>query len=81
MGDLYANPPWSVIQKFLPRLKMFSQAKILMVTLYWDSATWWPQLIKMKVPGTPCLKITPYRGMFTNCRGEQMPPPGGPWFA
>eukprot|EP00667_Euglena_gracilis_P006679 EG_transcript_6737 len=53
MGDLYANPPWSIIQKFLPRLKMFPQTKVLMVTPYWDSATWWPQLIKMKVPGTP----------------------------
>ena len=75
MGGLYANPPWSIIQKFLTRLKLFPQAKVLMVVPYWDSTPWWPQLIKMKAPHTPCLKITPYQGMFTNCWGEQMPPP------
>ena len=75
LGDLYANPPWSVIEKFLPRLKQFPNAKVLMVLPYWDSATWWPQLIKMKIPKTPCLRVTPYRGMFKNCWGEEMPPP------
>jgi hypothetical protein len=75
LGDLYANPPWSVISKLLPRLRQFPSAKVLMVLPYWDSATWWPQLIKMKVPKTPCLRVTPYRGMFKNCWGEVMPPP------
>ncbi len=28
-----------------------------MVCPYWVSATWWPQLIKLKVPKTPCLVI------------------------
>ena len=80
LGDLYANPPWSVIQKFLARLRLFPQTKILMVVPYWDSSVWWPQLIKMKAPNTPCLKIHPYKGMFQNCLGEEMPPPGGPSF-
>ena len=81
LGDLYANPPWSVIEKFLPRLKQFPNAKVLMVLPYWDSATWWPQLIKMKIPKTPCLRVTPYRGMFKNCWGEEMPPQDGTSFA
>ena len=75
LGDLYANPPWSVIQKFLARLRLFPQVKVLMVVPFWVSATWWPQLIKMKAPKTPCLRISPYQGMFTNCWGEKMPPP------
>ena len=28
----------------------------------------------MKVPHSPVLKIHPYRGLFTNCWGEEMPP-------
>ena len=75
MGGLYANPPWSIIQKFLARLKLFPRAKVLMVVPFWDSTPWWPQLIKMKAPHTPCLKVTPYQGMFKNCWGEPMPPP------
>jgi hypothetical protein len=41
------------------------------------------QLMKMKVPGAPCLKIPPYRGVFQNCQGVLMPPPppGGTFFA
>jgi hypothetical protein len=78
LGDLYANPPWSVIDKFLTRLKTFPNVKILMVLPYWDSAIWWPQLIKMKVPKTPCLRVTPYKGMFKNCWGRKCPPQMGP---
>ena len=85
-GGLYANPPWSVIAKFLGRLKLYPDVQVLMVVPYWVSAIWWPQLIKMKVPGTPCLQITPYKeGMFTNCGGVRMPPPqdgtSSAWFA
>ena len=40
LGDLYANPPWSVIDKFLTRLKTFPNVKILMVLPYWYSAIW-----------------------------------------
>ena len=78
MGGLYANPPWSVIQKFLARLNLYPQAQVLMVVPFWASAIWWPQLIKLKVPNTPCFKILPYPGMFTNCWGEKMPPPRWP---
>ena len=78
LGGLYANPPWSIIGKFLQRLREFPQVRALMVVPFWDSATWWPQLIKMKAPGTPCLKINPYKGLFTNCWGEKMPPPVAP---
>jgi hypothetical protein len=78
LGGLYANPPWSVIQKILSRLRLFPKVKVLMVVPFWDSTAWWPQLIKMKAPGTPCLKVNPYQGMFTNCWGEAMPPPRWP---
>jgi hypothetical protein len=54
---------------------MYPNVQVLMVLPYWDSATWWPQLIKMKAPKVPCLRITPFRGMFKNCWGEEMPPP------
>ena len=72
-GGLYANPPWSMIQKFLPRLRECPKVEVLMVVPFWDSASWWPQLIKMRVPGTPCIKLNPYQGMFSNCWGEEMP--------
>jgi hypothetical protein len=78
MGGLYANPPWSVIQKFLARLRLSPQVPVLMVVPFWVSATWWPQLIKLRVPEAPCLKVNPYPGMFTNCWGEAMPPPRWP---
>ena len=70
LGGLYANPPWTVIQKFLARLRLFPKAEVLMVVPFWDSASWWPQLIKLKAPQTPCLKIAPYQGMFTICWGK-----------
>ena len=31
LGGLYANPPWTVIQTFLARLKLFPQVKVFMV--------------------------------------------------
>ena len=48
-SGLYANPPWSIIQKFLPRLREYPRLPCLMVVPYWVSAIWWPQLIKLKV--------------------------------
>jgi len=77
-GGLYANPPWSVISQFLPQLRKYPQKMVLMVVPFWDSTSWWPQLIKMRVPHTKALKIPPYRGLFTNCWGEEMPPPRWP---
>ena len=73
---IFLNPPWSIISKFLPRLRQYPNVQVLMVLPYWDSVIWWPQLIKMKVPNTPCLRITPYMGMFKNCWGESMTPGG-----
>ena len=77
-GDLYANPPWSVIQNFLPQLKKYPQKKVLLVIPFWVSSSWWPQLIKMKMPHSRALQILPYRGLFKNCWGEEMPPPRWP---
>jgi hypothetical protein len=78
MGGLYANPPWSIIDKFLGRLRLYPNTQVLMVVPFWASAPWWPQLIKLRAPHSPVLKIDPYGGMFTNCWGEKMPPPRWP---
>ena len=43
LGGLYANPPWTVSQKFLARLRLFPKAEVLMVVPFWESTAWWPQ--------------------------------------
>ena len=48
----YANPPWSVIGKWLQRLRVNKH-------LTWISAPWWPQLIKLQVRVTPAFLIPP----------------------
>ena len=60
----YANPPWTVIGPWLARLRTNPQLKCMLITPMWDSVYWWPQLIKMQVPGTPAIVIPPYQGMF-----------------
>ena len=77
LGGMWANPPWSVIQKFLARLRLFPSARVLLAVPFWASAPWWPLLTKLRAPGAPVLEIKPFHGMFTNCWGEKMPPPGG----
>jgi len=74
----YANPPWSLIGKWLHRLRENRHVICMMITPYWVSASWWPQLIKLQVKGTPAFLIPPYPGMFKNCWGEPMPPPRWP---
>ena len=71
----YCNPSWSIIGKFLLRLREYPSLQFLMVAHYWVSATWWPQLIKMKVPRSKILRITPFKSLFSNCWGQEMPPP------
>lgn len=74
-GGLCANPPVN-----LPPLKMSPQTTASMPPPPpdWHSATRWPQLIKMKVTGTPLPENHPWqghrRGMFTHCRGDKTPP-------
>ena len=74
----YANPPWSVIGKWLHRLRENKHLTCMMITPYWVSAPWWPLLIKLQVRGTPAFLVPPYPGMFSNCWGELMPPPRWP---
>jgi hypothetical protein len=71
----YANPPWSVIGKWLHRLRENKHLTCMMITPYWVSAPWCPQLIKLQVRGASAFLIPPYPGMFRNCWGELMPPP------
>ena len=74
----YANPPWKIISPWLHRLRQNPHVTCLMITPYWVSNAWWPQLMKLHVRGTPALIIPPYWGMFKNCWGESMPPPKWP---
>ena len=70
----YANPPWKVIGLWLNRLLDHPNVTCLMVTPMWDSAAWWPLLLRLRVPKSPSLLIPPHWGMFSNCWGEEMPP-------
>ena len=82
LGDftsVYANPPWSCIQDWLVRLRENRHVKCLLICPFWVSTRWWPLLTQLHVPNTPSFLIEPFWGMFTNCRGERMPPPGGPF--
>ena len=74
----YANPPWSIIGKWLHRLRENKELTCMMITPYWVSASWWPLLVKLQVRGAPAFLIPPYQGMFKNCWGEFMPPPRWP---
>ena len=76
-GALYANPPWKLISRWLARLRENPQVTCLVVVPFWVGASWWPLLTKLKVPNSPVLKIKPFQGLFTNCRGRACPPPGG----
>jgi hypothetical protein len=76
--EIYANPPWSVIPLWLHRLKANPHLICLFVCPFWVSTTWWPQLIKLHVPNTPCFQIAPFQGMFRNCHGESMKAPRWP---
>ena len=77
----YANPPWNCIAKWLHRLWENPHLTCLMITPLWASATWWPLLLKLRVKGSPVVKVQPFQGLFTSSGGNQCPPPSGPWSA
>ena len=78
LGQVYANPPWKVIQPWLVRLMMNRNVICLLVVTMWVSAPWWPLLIKMVQPKTKILVVQPRGGLFQNCWGELMPKPKWP---
>ena len=71
----YSNPPWTVIQNWLLRLKQNPHITCWMICPMWVGATWWPLLLKLLVPLAPQIQINPFPGMFQNCWGELMPSP------
>ena len=75
---LYANPPWSVIEQWLFRLKTEKHLVCLLVCPYWVSTRWWPLLTGLHIPHTPVFHIRPFWGMFRNCHHQLMPPPRWP---
>lgn len=75
---VYANPPWSIIPQWLHRLRENPHITCLMICPFWDSAPWWPQLIKLHLMDAPVFQIKPFQGMFRNCNGALMPAPKWP---
>ena len=76
--NCYANPPWTLIGKWLNRLRENPHLKCMMIAPLWVSAPWWPLLLKLRVKEAPCFKIPPFHGMFQNCQGKSMRAPHWP---
>jgi hypothetical protein len=74
----YSNHPWNLIAQWLSRLRSHPHLTCWVIVPFWASAPWWPLLTRLQVPKSPCYKILPFPGMFTNCANRSMPPPGGP---
>jgi hypothetical protein len=74
VGECYANPPWTVIGKWLDRLRLNPEVTCMMVLPRWVGVHWWPQLVKLLKPSCPVIHIAPRWGLFTNCFGQMMPP-------
>ena len=72
------EPPWTIINQWLARLRSNLHVQCLTILPFWVSAKWWPLVIRLRVPKTPAVVIPPCHGMFANCRGEDMPPPRWP---
>ena len=72
--NCWANPPWTLIQQWLHRLQQAPWVKCLMAVPFWVGSSWWPQLVKLQVRGSPVVLVQPRWGLFTSCLGEAMPP-------
>jgi len=70
--QVYDNPPWTLLQPWLCRLREERHLKCLLICPYWASARWWPLLTKLHVPKSPSYLILPFQGMFQNCWGHPM---------
>ena len=73
VGNCYANPPWNLVSQWLHRLWQHPKIRCLMVVPRWDSISWWPLLIKLRVPHSPVIEVAPRPGLFSNCMGLKMP--------
>jgi len=71
-GPIYANPPFSLIQKTLQRLMLYKEdLEMLLITPDWK-ATWWPLLQSMAI-GEP-LKLGPIEEVvFQAAKGAEVP--------
>jgi hypothetical protein len=74
VSTCYANPPWTLISAWLHRLKEHPSITCVMITPLWVSAPWWPLLVKLRVPGSPAIRVHPFWWMFQNFLEEDMPP-------
>ena len=80
-SQVYANPPWKLVLAWLTRLKSNPRLTCLTIVPLWAGSPWWPLLVRLHDKKYPVVKVNPVWGMFSHCLGEEMPPPGGPFFA
>jgi len=76
-SKVYANPPWKVILQWLQRLRENPHVDCLTLVPFWVGSAWWPLLTRLQDRKYPTVLIRPREGLFTNCLGQVMPPPGG----
>jgi hypothetical protein len=76
--QVWANPPWTMIYKWVVRLIQNPHLTCMLVVPLWDSAAWYPLLTRMRVGASPVLAVSPFHGLFQNCQGIWMPGPRWP---
>ena len=62
--QVYANPPWNLILRWLVRLRDNPHVTCLVAVPYWVGTVWWPLLTRLQVKGTPTVLVKPRWGMF-----------------
>ena len=61
-----ANPPWTLIYKWVVRLLQNPHLTCTLVVPLWDSANWIPLLTRMRVGASPVLAVAPFNGLCQN---------------
>ena len=77
LKEIYANPPWSVVQNWLIRLRDNKHLRCLFICPFWVSIRCWPLSNQLKEPHIPSLLIHSFHGMFLDYQEVAMPPLGG----
>jgi hypothetical protein len=66
----WANPPWELITKLLYKARR-DKARIILIAPHWESAPWWPLLLRTATQ--PMVLLT--GSLYTNYTGKAMPAP------
>lgn len=67
----WLNPPWELITKCINKVKQ-DRARVLFCLPYWQTATWWRDLLPLL---TRPLLIVKGRPLYQNPQGDHLPPP------